>query len=88
MVGQRTYFDGPWKDIPVILCYSRKRIPADLQTLLSKIPLTEENSIPIEEFNKNYNITCTGTAILHQSKPLKLIRQLQPEVKRNRFHFR
>ena len=77
-------FDGPWKDIPVILCYSRKRIPADLQTLLSKIPLTEENSIPIEEFNKNYNIT-----VLEQpyyiKQTLELIRQLQPEVKRIAF---
>ena len=77
-------FDGPWKDIPVILCYSRKRVPADLQTLLSKIPLTEENSIPIEEFNKNYNIT-----VLEQpyyiKQTLELIRQLQPEVKRIAF---
>ena len=77
-------FDGPWKDIPVILCYSRKRIPADLQTLLSKIPLTEENSIPIEEFNKNYNIT-----VLEQpyyiKQTLELIRQLQPEVKQIAF---
>lgn len=77
-------FDGPWKDIPVILCYSRKRIPADLQTLLSKIPLTKENSIPIEEFNKNYNIT-----VLEQpyyiKQTLELIRQLQPEVKQIAF---
>ncbi len=50
-------FDGPWKNIPVILCYSRGRIPSTLQTLLAKTPLTEANSIPIEEFNKNYNIT-------------------------------
>nr|WP_303776385.1 ATP-binding protein [Bacteroides intestinalis] len=77
-------FDGPWKDIPVILCYSRKRVPADLQTLLSKIPLTKENSIPIEEFNKNYNIT-----VLEQpyyiKQTLELIRQLQPEVKQIAF---
>ena len=50
-------FDGPWKNIPVILCYSRERVPSTLQTLLAKTPLTEANSIPIEEFNKNYNIT-------------------------------
>lgn len=77
-------FDGPWKDIPVILCYSRKRVPADLQTLLSKVPLTKENSIPIEKFNKNYNIT-----VLEQpyyiKQTLELIRQLQPEVKRIAF---
>lgn len=65
-------FDGPWKDIPVILCYSRKRVPADLQTLLSKIPLTEENSIPIEEFNKTtislyWNSHITSSKLLNSS---------------------
>jgi len=77
-------FDGPWKDIPVILCYSRGRVPSTLQTLLNKSPLTEENSIPIEEFNKNYNIT-----VLRQpyyiKQTLELIKRLQPEVKRIAF---
>lgn len=74
-------FDGPWKNIPVILCYSRDKVPATLQTLLNKEPLTEENSIPITEFNKKYNIT-----VLRQPyfipQTLKLIRQLQPDVKK------
>lgn len=77
-------FDGPWKDIPIILCYSRGRVPSTLQTLLDKSPLTEENSMPIKEFNKNYNIT-----VLEQpyyiKQTLELIKQLQPEVKRIAF---
>ncbi|MEL5894480.1 ATP-binding protein [Bacteroides sp. GD17] len=77
-------FCGPWKDIPVVLCYSRKKVPADLQTLLSKAILTEENSIPIEEFNKKYNIT-----VLEQpyfiSETLHLIKQLQPDITRIAF---
>lgn len=74
-------FDGPWKDMPVILCYSRERIPSTLQTLLDKVPLTERNSVPISEFNKNYNIT-----VLKQPyfipQTLKLIQHLQPKVKK------
>ena len=77
-------FDGPWKNIPVILCYSHDRVPSTLQTLLDKSPLTQANSIPIEEFNKNYNIT-----VLRQpyyiKQTLELIKQLQPEVKRIAF---
>lgn len=77
-------FDGPWKDIPIILCYSRGRVPSTLQTLLDKSPLTEENSMPIKDFNKNYNIT-----VLEQpyyiKQTLELIKQLQPEVKRIAF---
>lgn len=77
-------FDGPWKNIPVILCYSRGRVPSTLQTLLAKIPLTEANSIPIEEFNKNYNITVLKQPY-YIKETLTLIKQLQPEVNRIAF---
>lgn len=77
-------FDGPWKDIPVVLCYSRNKVPADLQTLLSKSILTAENSIPIKEFNKKYNVT-----VLEQpyyiSETLNLMKQLQPDIKQVAF---
>lgn len=77
-------FDGPWKNIPVILCYSRERVPSTLQTLLAKTPLTEANSIPIEEFNKNYNITVLKQPY-YIKETLTLIKQLQPEVNRIAF---
>ena len=77
-------FDGPWKDIPVVLCYSRNKVPADLQTLLAKSILTAENSIPIKEFNKKYNVT-----VLEQpyyiSETLNLMKQLQPDIKQVAF---
>lgn len=74
-------FDGPWKNIPIILCYSRDRIPTTLQTLLNKEPLTKENSIPITEFNKKYNITVLKQPY-YIPQTLKLIRHLQPDVKK------
>ena len=74
-------FDGPWKNIPIVLCYSRDRVPRNIQTLLTKTPLTATNSIPIAEFNKRYNIT-----VLRQPyfipQTLQLIKHLQPEVRR------
>lgn len=77
-------FDDIWKDIPVILCYSRERVPSNLQTLLNKTRLTERNSIPIAEFNKKYNIT-----VLRQpyyiSETLSPIQHLQPGVKKIAF---
>ncbi len=77
-------FDGPWKDIPVVLCYSRNKVPANLQTLLAKTILTEKNSIPIKEFNKKYNIT-----VLEQpyfiSETLNLMKLLQPSIKQVAF---
>lgn len=74
-------FDKHWKDIPVILCYSRDRIPVDIPTLLAKVPLNETNSLPIADFNKKYNVT-----VLRQPyyirETLQLIRRLQPDVKK------
>lgn len=74
-------FDGPWKNIPIILCYSRDRVPSTLQTLLDKTPLTEHNSMSLSEFNRKYNIT-----VLRQpyfiSETLRLIQRLQPQVKK------
>lgn len=74
-------FDGPWKNIPVIVSNSRERVPKNLQLLLNKEILTDANSIPITAFNKPYNIT-----VLRQpyyiEKTLRLIKQLQPEVSR------
>lgn len=74
-------FDGPWKNIPVILCYSRDRVPKDLNTLLTKAILTDTNSIPIEEFNKHYNITVLRQPYFLEGT-LQLIKQLQPDVTR------
>ncbi len=39
-------FDGPWKNIPVILCYSRGRIPSTLQTLLAKNSFDRSKQYP------------------------------------------
>lgn len=74
-------FDGPWKNIPVILCYSRERIPKNVDVLLNKETLTEYNTIPTSDLNKKYNLT-----ILKQpyyiEETLNLIKRFQPDLKR------
>lgn len=77
-------FDKEWKDIPIVLCYSRPRIPSSLRTLLDKVPLTEENSIPLEEFNKHYNITVLENPVFLE-KNIDLIRRMQPQMKKLAF---
>ena len=77
-------FDGPWKNIPVILCYSRERVPANLQILLDKVPQTLKNSIPITEFNKNYNITVLRHPYFIP-QTLQLIKDLLPTINRIAF---
>lgn len=77
-------FDKEWKGVPVILCYSRPRIPSSLHVLFSKEPLTEANSISINELNKKYNVTVLeNPAYLEQT--VDLMRKLQPQMQRVAF---
>lgn len=50
-------FDSEWKDVPVILCFVRERIPASISVLLAQETLTPENTILLEDFNRDYNST-------------------------------
>lgn len=50
-------FDSEWKDVPVILCFVRERMPASISVLLAQETLTPENTILLEDFNRDYNIT-------------------------------
>lgn len=74
-------FSNEWKDIPVVLCYSRSRIPSSLDILFNKVPLTEENSIPIEEFNKPYKVTVLKNPLFLMEN-INLIRRMQPQMQK------
>lgn len=72
-------FDREWKDVPVVVCYSRPRLPVSLSILLNKEELTDENTIPAEEFNKNYNVTVFRQHF-YVERTLKLMQQIIPEM--------
>ena len=77
-------FDHVWKDIPVLVCFSESRVPADLQDLLDKTILTDENSIPISEFNKRYNVT-TLTRNFFIEETIGMMRDIIPGIKKIAF---
>ena len=77
-------FDKQWKDIPIILCYSRSRIPSSLRVLLDKSPLTKENSLSIDELNKKYNITVLENPSYLEGT-VDLMRKLQPQMQKLAF---
>lgn len=74
-------FDKEWKNVPVILCSSASRVPSSLQGLLEKTPLTEQNSIPIEELRAHYNLTVLENPV-YLDENIRLIRKMQPEMKK------
>lgn len=84
LVSACPFSTAPGKISLSYFAISRGRVPSTLQTLLAKTPLTEANSIPIEEFNKNYNITVLKQPY-YIKETLTLIKQLQPEVNRIAF---
>ena len=77
-------FDNQWKDVPVMVCFSRERVPSSLPVLLRKEPLTSKNSIPIEEFNKNYNVTVLQQ-IFYVKETIKVMKQMMPNMNKLAF---
>lgn len=77
-------FDHEWKDVPVVVCYSRDRVPASVPVLLRKEPLNNENSISIQEFNKNYNVTILKQPFYIQ-ETIDLMREIIPNMNRLAF---
>ncbi len=77
-------FDDQWKDVPVMVCFSRERVPSTLPALLRKDPLTLENSISIEEFNKNYNVTVLQQPF-YVKETIEVMKQLIPNMNKLAF---
>lgn len=75
----RELFDDIWKEVPTVVVYSRDRLPASLEILLSHAPLTEANSVPAEEWRKGYNIT-TLEQHYYIKETVELIYKLIPEM--------
>lgn len=80
----RQLFDDIWKDVPVVVTNARDRLPASIETLLSHAPLTENNSVPAEEWRRGYNI---ATLKLHYyvKETVELMYKLIPEMNRLAF---
>lgn len=77
-------FDNQWKDVPVIVCYSRDRVPSTLSTLLKKTPLNANNSISIEEFNRNYNVTILQQ-FFYVKKTIEMMLEIIPDMNKLAF---
>lgn len=77
-------FQKEWKDIPVVVCYSRETVPSALQVLLNREELTPDNSMPLSEFNRGYNVTVL-TQPSYVKETIEVIRQIQPEVNKLAF---
>lgn len=77
-------FDNEWKDVPVMVCFSRERVPSSLPVLLRKEPLTLQNSIPIEEFNENYNVTVLQQAF-YVKETVQVMKQMMPGMNKLAF---
>ena len=74
-------FDNEWKEVPAVICYSRKLSPSKIEYLLQRDIQDTKNRVPTEELIKKYNVT-TITQPLYTEETIQLIKQLQPELKK------
>lgn len=79
----RPLFDAEWKDVPTLICYSRRRMPIHIEDLLSG-HIDDSTTTPAEEATKGYNVT-----VLHQPSYIRetilAMQQLLPKMRRVAF---
>lgn len=75
----RPLFDKEWKEIPVLICYSRKSMPSCIDNLLSR-NISDKELVPAARMMEGYNITA-----IHQpfyiKETLDLMQRIQPEIR-------
>lgn len=77
-------FDKEWKEVPSIICYSRDKMPKQIDYLLDRNLASEENMAPAEEVTAGYNVTLLKQP-LYIFETIQLMLSVQPEVKRIAF---
>lgn len=77
-------FDAEWKDVPVVICYSRDSIPVHLEDLLHGDLEGEGKFISTREETAPYNLTVLKQPF-YIKETIELIRRLQPGIKKIAF---
>lgn len=75
----RPLFDNEWKDVPVLICYSRELMPASIEDLLSR-NISPEMLVPAYRIMKGYNVTALYQTF-YIKETLELMQRIQPEIK-------
>lgn len=75
----RPLFDNEWKDVPVLICYSRELMPASIEDLLSR-NISPEMLVPAYQIMKGYNVTALYQTF-YIKETLELMQRIQPEIK-------
>ena len=74
-------FQKEWKDIPVILCHPLPAFPHSLQDLITQKTTDVQHLVTAQELQKQYNLILFEQK-LYPKETIRLMRQLQPEMKR------
>lgn len=74
-------FDGEWKDVPAVICYSRDSMPGNLENFINKDFLGEGKFVSTETITAGYNLTVIKHPF-YVKNTINLIRELQPDVKK------
>lgn len=79
----RPLFDNEWKEVPILVCYSRKTMPSSIENLLSR-HISDKELVPASQMLKGYNIT-TLYQPFYIKETLELMQRIQPEIKKIAF---
>ena len=75
----RPLFDKEWKEIPALICYSRKSMPSCIENLLSR-NISDKELVPAARMMEGYNITAIYQPF-YIKETLELMQRIQPEIR-------
>lgn len=75
----RVLFDDVWKDVPVLVVNSCDRIPATLDIIYSGKPIGIDDTVPIKEWCRVYNVTTLRQPYFIR-ETIELMKNLLPEM--------
>ncbi|MEY8611324.1 ATP-binding protein [Parabacteroides segnis] len=75
----RPLFDKEWKEISVLICYSRKSMPSCIENLLSR-NISDKELVPAARMMEGYNITAIYQPF-YIKETLELMQRIQPEIR-------
>lgn len=80
----QSLFDGQWKDVPSLICYSRGKMLDQFEFLIDREIDSVKNMRPAEEITAGYNVTLLSQP-LYIEETIRLMLTLQPTIKRIAF---
>ena len=80
----RPLFDDEWKDVPILICYSRGMVPRNTKDMVERKLDPDKTMVPTSTIVEGYNV-CTLRQPLYIRETIETMQKLQPGLNKVAF---